>query len=41
LLVLPTEIFSSKEFVNGYPEGNTSWVSVGLRADLFNWYSDF
>ena len=33
--------FSSESFVNGYPNGNTTWFSVGLKADLFNWYLDF
>ncbi|WP_299666845.1 gliding motility protein RemB [uncultured Polaribacter sp.] len=33
--------FSPKVSTTPYPEGNTVWFSVGVRADLFNWYLDF
>ncbi len=26
---------------NGFPEGTTTWFSIGIKADLFNWYLDF
>ena len=25
----------------GFPSGQTVWFSIGVRADLFNWYFDF
>lgn len=33
--------FSPKVSLTGFPEGNTIWFSVGLKADLFNRYFDF
>ena len=33
--------FSSKEAILGYPNEETIWFSVGLKADFFNWYFDF
>jgi len=26
---------------NGFPNNTTTWFSVGIRSDLFNWYFDF
>lgn len=26
---------------NGFPNDSTTWFSIGIRADLFNWYFDF
>jgi hypothetical protein len=26
---------------NGFPNNSTFWLSIGIRADLFNWYFDF
>ncbi|MGB0892417.1 MAG: gliding motility protein RemB, partial [Flavobacteriaceae bacterium] len=33
--------FSPKVDITGFPKGNNVWLSVGIRADLFNWYFDF
>ncbi|MCG1034958.1 gliding motility protein RemB [Polaribacter sargassicola] len=33
--------FSPEASSNGYPVDSTVWFSVGVRADLFNWYFDF
>ncbi len=33
--------FSSKTATTILPNGSTVWFSVGLKADLFNWYFDF
>lgn len=33
--------FSSKTAASGFPEGTTTWFSLGIKADLFNWYLDF
>ena len=33
--------FSAKEETVSYPLGSTVWLSVGIKADLFNWYLDF
>lgn len=33
--------FSSKTPLTSSPSGTNVWFSVGVRADLFNWYFDF
>ncbi|WP_373941572.1 hypothetical protein OEG92_18480 [Polaribacter sejongensis] len=33
--------FSSDSDLTSYPSGSNVWFSVGVRADLFNWYFDF
>ncbi|QOD59953.1 gliding motility protein RemB [Polaribacter haliotis] len=33
--------FNPKVATTAYPEGNTVWLSAGIKADLFNWYKDF
>ncbi|OAD46645.1 hypothetical protein [Polaribacter atrinae] len=33
--------FSSDSVLTSYPSGSNIWFSVGVRADLFNWYFDF
>ncbi|QVY64328.1 gliding motility protein RemB [Polaribacter sp. Q13] len=33
--------FSSDSVLTSYPSGSNVWLSVGVRADLFNWYFDF
>lgn len=33
--------FEIDQNINGYSSGNNLWFTVGLRADLFNWYFDF
>ncbi|QTE21619.1 gliding motility protein RemB [Polaribacter cellanae] len=33
--------FSPKVATTAYPEGNTVWLSAGIKADLFNFYKDF
>ncbi|PWG05776.1 gliding motility protein RemB [Polaribacter aquimarinus] len=44
-----TNLFASLSYRNftpntsliGYPKGTNVWFSVGIKADLFNWYFDF
>ncbi|UYW00761.1 gliding motility protein RemB [Flavobacterium agricola] len=33
--------FSPLESTVSTPKGNTTWFQVGLRTDLFNWYTDY
>ncbi len=33
--------FSPNTALDGFPEGTNVWFTVGIRADLFNWYFDF
>ena len=33
--------FSSETNLTNNPSGTNTWFSVGIRADLFNWYFDF
>ncbi|MEE9408380.1 MAG: gliding motility protein RemB [Polaribacter sp.] len=33
--------FTPEVSLTGFPEGNNLWLSVGVKADLFNWYFDF
>lgn len=33
--------FSPETSLIGFPEGSNVWFSVGIKADLFNWYFDF
>lgn len=33
--------FSSETNLTSYPSGTNVWFTVGIRADLFNWYFDF
>jgi hypothetical protein len=33
--------FSIDSNASGFPNNTTTWFSIGIRADLFNWYFDF
>lgn len=33
--------FETNTALTAFPTGSTLWFSVGIRADLFNWYFDF
>lgn len=33
--------FSSDTPLTSFPSGGNTWLSIGVRADLFNWYFDF